>query len=141
MQKVVGVKFSASNKVYTFNANGNNLNVGDDVIVDSALGLSYGTIVTGMKEFHENDLPDDLKNVVRKATEKDAKRFEELKQKAEKDIPVIKERVKSFGLEMKVVSAEYTFDASKIIIEFSADERVDFRELLKDLAAVLKVRI
>ena len=141
MQKVVGIKFSASNKVYTFDVNGLDLNIEDEVIVESAMGLSYGVVATEVKELAEKDVPDGLKPVVRKATEKDKKRNEELKAKASKDIIVVKEKVKNQGLDMKVVSAEYTFDGSKIIIEFAAEERVDFRELLKDLAAALKVRI
>lgn len=141
MQKVIGIKFSASNKVYTFDINGLDLKIGDEVIVDSAMGLSYGVVATAVKELDQKDLPEGLKPVVRKATDKDKRRYEELKAKAEKDIFIVKEKVKSQGLDMKVVSAEYTFDGSKIIIEFAAEERVDFRDLLKDLAAALKVRI
>ncbi|MBR2909530.1 MAG: stage 0 sporulation family protein [Clostridia bacterium] len=141
MQKVVGVKFSASNKVYTFDTNGIELSIGDEVIVDSALGLSFGTVATAVKTLDEKDLPEGLKTVIRKASEKDKKRFEELKTKASKDIVIVREKVKNQGLEMKVVSCEYTFDGSKIIIEFSAEDRVDFRELLKELASALKVRI
>ena len=141
MQKVIGVKFSASNKVYTFDTNGINLSIGDEVIVDSAMGLSFGIVATAVKMLEEKDLPEGLKPVIRKATEKDKKRFEELKEKASKDIFVVREKVKKQGLEMKVVSCEYTFDGSKIIIEFSAEDRVDFRDLLKELASALKVRI
>ena len=141
MQKVIGIKFSASNKVYTFDTNGINLSIGDEVIVDSAMGLSFGIVATAVKMLEEKDLPEGLKPVIRKATEKDKKRFEELKEKASKDIFVVREKVKKQGLEMKVVSCEYTFDGSKIIIEFSAEDRVDFRDLLKELASALKVRI
>ncbi|MBQ3158134.1 MAG: hypothetical protein IJB98_00395, partial [Clostridia bacterium] len=132
---------SASNKVYTFDTNGINLSIGDEVIVDSAMGLSFGIVATAVKMLEEKDLPEGLKPVIRKATEKDKKRFEELKEKASKDIFVVREKVKKQGLEMKVVSCEYTFDGSKIIIEFSAEDRVDFRDLLKELASALKVRI
>ena len=141
MQKVIGIKFSASNKVYTFDTNNIKLSIGDEVVVDSALGLSFGYVATEEKLLDEKDLPEGLKPVVRKATDKDKKRYEELKQKASKDIVVVKEKVKKQGLDMKVVSCEYTFDGSKIIIEFASEERVDFRELLKDLASALKVRI
>ena len=105
------------------------------------MGLSFGIVATAVKMLEEKDLPEGLKPVIRKATEKDKKRFEELKEKASKDIFVVREKVKKQGLEMKVVSCEYTFDGSKIIIEFSAEDRVDFRDLLKELASALKVRI
>ena len=141
MQKVIGIKFSASNKVYTFDTNGLDLSIGDEVVVDSAMGLSFGTVATAVKMLEEKDLPEGLKPVVRKATEKDKKRFEELKVKASKDIAIVRDKVKKQGLDMKVVSCEYTFDGSKIIIEFSAEDRVDFRDLLKELASALKVRI
>ena len=141
MQKLVGVKFSASNKVYSFDPNGLELEIGEPVIVDSALGLSFGTVATNNKDVDESDIPEGLKKVVRRATEQDRKKFNELKEKASKDLVVIRDKVKKQGLEMKIVSAEYSFDASKIIIEFAAEDRVDFRELLKDLASTLKVRI
>ena len=98
MQKVIGIKFSASNKVYTFDTNGINLSIGDEVIVDSAMGLSFGIVATAVKMLEEKDLPEGLKPVIRKATEKDKKRFEELKEKASKDIFVVREKVKSKAL-------------------------------------------
>lgn len=141
MQKVVGVKFRSSPKVYIFSCNGLALEVNQDVIVDSSLGLSYGTVASIEKEINEKEFSEPLKNVVRVATNEDKKKFAELQEKATKSLVIVKEKVEKLGLEMKIVSCEYTFDASKIIIEFSADERVDFRELLKELASALKVRI
>lgn len=141
MQKVIGVKFNESNKVYSFDPNGLDLGIGENVIVDSAIGLSFGTVVTNVKEIDELDLQEPLKVVVRKATEQDEKKFEELREKAKKDVVLIKDKVSKLGLEMKIASASYCFDGTKIIIEFSADDRVDFRDLLKELAASLKVRI
>jgi len=140
MQKVVGVKFKSNGKVYLFSKNNIDLNVNDNVIVDSAVGLSFGTVHL-IKEVNENDLNEPLKCVIRKATKEDCKKYEELTEKAKKDIFVVREKVKKLDLEMKVVSAEYSFDGSKILIEFSAEDRVDFRDLLKELASVLKVRI
>lgn len=138
MQKVVGVKFSGG-KVYTFNANSLEPQINDNVIAETSLGLSYGVVATPIREIETPN--EDLKNIIRIATPQDKKKFEELKKRAEKDLPVIKEKVKKLDLAMKIVSAEYTFDASKIIIEFAADDRVDFRELLKELASALHVRI
>jgi len=140
MQKVVGVKFKSNGKVYLFDINNVNVAVDDDVIVDSALGLSYGK-VSLIKTINENELNEPLKMVVRKATDKDKKKFLELEEKSKKDILVVKDKVKQLGLEMKIVSAEYCFDGSKILIEFAAEDRVDFRDLLKELASILKVRI
>ena len=140
MQKVVGVKFKTNGKVYLFDKNNIDVNVNDNVIVDSIFGLSFGN-VNLIKEINENELNEPLKNVVRKATKEDVKKHEELTEKAKKDIFVIREKVKKLELEMKVVSAEYSFDGTKILIEFSAEDRVDFRDLLKELASALKVRI
>lgn len=141
MQRVVGIKFKNSGKVYTFSENGLDLQIGEDVVVDSSVGLSLGNVAFNNREIDEYTLSEPLKNVLRKATEKDLKTYKELEQKAEKDIILVKNKVKELGLEMKVVSAEYLLDGSKIVIEFSADDRVDFRDLLKELAAMLKVRI
>ena len=140
MQKVVGVKFRANGKVYLFDKNNIELNVNDDVIVDSALGLSYGKVAL-IKDVNESEIEEPLKNVVRKATENDKKKFLELEEKSKKDVFIVREKVKKMGLDMKIVSAEYCFDGSKILIEFSAEDRVDFRDLLKELASALKVRI
>jgi len=140
VQKVVGVKFKTNGKVYLFNKNNIDVIVDDDVIVDSILGLSYGK-VSLIKEVDETELNEPLKNVVRKATEKDKKKYLELMERSQKDVFVVREKVKKLGLEMKIVSAEYCFDGSKILIEFSAEDRVDFRDLLKELASAFKVRI
>ncbi len=141
MQRVVGIKFKNSGKIYTFSTNGLDLYIGDDVVVDSSVGLSLGKVVFNNREIDELELSEPLKSVLRKATEKDLKNYKELEQKAEKDIVLVKGKVKELGLEMKIVSAEYLLDGSKIVIEFSAEDRVDFRDLLKELAAMLKVRI
>jgi len=141
MQSVVGVRFNPSGKIYFFNPNNVELEVGDNCIVDCKIGLSYGTVAVKNAEIEEIELSEPLKKVVRKATEQDKKKYSELKEKAQNDINLVREKVKKFGLDMKIVSAEYCFDGSKIIIDFSADDRVDFRDLLKELASALKVRI
>ena len=141
MQKLVGIKFSATGKVYSFDPNGLELNIGDKVVVDSEVGVSYAEVATKIKEVEKLDIVEPLKVVIRKATDADEKKNKELCEKARKDIVIIKEKVKALELEMKIVSATYCLDGSKIIIEFSAEERVDFRDLLKELASTLKVRI
>ena len=141
MQSVVGIKFNPSGKIYFFNPNGVDLKVGDNCIVDCKIGLSYGAVAVENTQLEEGELSEPLRDVVRKATAQDDKKFLELKQKAQTDINIVRDKVKKLGLEMKIVAAEYCFDASKIIIDFSADDRVDFRDLLKELASALKVRI
>lgn len=140
MQKIVGIKFRETGKAYSFDPNGIKLEAGDKVIVDSASMLCVGEVAF-LKDIDESSLSEPLKKVLRKATEEDLKKQAELKEKAAKDIFLVREKVRELGLEMKIVSAEYSLDASKIVIEFSAEERVDFRDLLKELASALKVRI
>lgn len=140
MQKIVGIKFRETGKAYSFDPNGLKLDAGDKVVVDSASMLCIGEVAF-LKDIDENSLSEPLKKVLRKATEEDIKKQTELKEKAAKDIFLVREKVRELGLEMKIVSAEYSLDASKIVIEFSAEERVDFRDLLKELASALKVRI
>ena len=141
MQNITGVKFKNSGKVYTFLTNGLSLKIGDKVIVDTSAGLSLGQVAFNNRQIDEKDVQEPLKPILRKANEKDLRNFEELQTKAAKDLVFIKEKVKQLGLDMKIVSAEYLLDGSKIVIEFSAEDRVDFRELLKELAAEFKVRI
>ncbi|MBQ7466642.1 MAG: stage 0 sporulation protein [Clostridia bacterium] len=141
MQNVTGVKFKNSGKIYTFLTNGLTLEVGDNVVVETSAGLSFGQVAFASREIDENQAAEPLKPILRKATEKDIKNFEELQTKALKDLVFVKEKVKQLNLDMKIVSAEYLLDGSKIVIEFSAEDRVDFRELLKELASELKVRI
>lgn len=140
MQKIVGIKFRETGKAYSFDPNFLNLEVGEKVVVDSASMLCIGEVAF-LKEIDESTLQEPLKKVIRKATKEDLEKQQELKEKASKDIFLIREKVRALGLEMKIVSAEYSLDASKIVIEFSAEERVDFRDLLKELASALKVRI
>lgn len=140
MQKIVGIKFRQTGKAYSFDMNGLSLEINDKVVVDSASMLCIGEVAF-VKEIDENSLSEPLKKVIRKATDVDLKKQVELSEKASKDIFTIRNKVKELGLEMKIVSAEYSLDASKIVVEFSAEERVDFRELLKELASILKVRI
>lgn len=140
MQKIVGIKFRSTGKAYSFDRNNLDLVCGEKVVVDSSSMLCIGEVAF-LKDIDGRDLAEPLKKVVRKATENDFKRQKELSEKASKDIFTIRKKVKELGLDMKIVSAEYSLDAGKIVVDFSAEERVDFRDLLKELASLLKVRI
>jgi len=141
MQKVIGVKLNNLAKVYFFDPKGLELKIGDKVIVSTSVGMALGTIAFGERNIDENELSEPAKEIIRVATNKDLEIEKQNREKAQKALAVIKENVKSLNLQMKIVSAEYTFDASKIVIDFTAEERVDFRELLKNLATALKTRI
>ncbi len=141
MQKVVGIKYSPSGKVYYFNACGLNLNKEDRVIVETSAGLQFGVVAFAEREIENLDGDMELKPVVRIATEKDILKRKALDEKIPETLRLIKQKVAKFNLPMKISEASYTFDGSKLIIEFTAEDRVDFRELLKDLASTFKVRI
>ena len=141
MQKVVGIKIGALAKIYFFDPKNIELKIGDSVIVQTQLGLSFGTVAIESRMIDETDLQEPLKDVVRKATQKDIQTNLELIEKAKNAVKIVKKEVKNLALNMKVVGAEYTFDGNKVIIDFTAEERVDFRDLLKILATSLKSRI
>ena len=140
-QAVVGVKFKEFGKVYSFNPNGLKLSVGDKVIVDTNNGLSFGIIETAETLVDESKINGELKNVLRIATEKDLKQNERNIEKEKEALKITQEEIDALKLDMKLVSAEYNFDASKVIINFLSDNRVDFRDLVKTLAVKLKARI
>jgi cell fate regulator YaaT (PSP1 superfamily) len=141
MAIIVGIKFRSGNKVYYFDPKDILFDEGDGAIVETARGQEFGTVVITNKEVEEKDIVQPLKPVVRKATAEDVKKME--KNLADKDhaLKVIREKVAEMGLSMKLVDAEYTFDRSKLIFYFTAEGRVDFRELVKVLASIFKVRI
>ncbi|ACB83638.1 PSP1 domain-containing protein [Natranaerobius thermophilus] len=138
---VVGVRFKKAGKIYYFDPNDIDLEVGNKVIVETARGLEFGQVVTGPKEVTEEDIVAPLKQVLRKATEEDEEKVAEIKQKEDQAFEVCLDKISKHGLEMKLVDVEQSFDGSKIIFYFTADGRVDFRELVKDLASVFKTRI
>ena len=141
LYKVVGIRFSGVGKTYYFDPRNFSVKTGDNVIVETARGMEYGTAVTDIKEVAENEIVQPLKPIQRMATENDKKKLEDNK-KAEKDaLKTCEEKVKKHNLPMKLLNAEYTFDRGKIIFYFTAGSRVDFRELVKDLASVFKTRI
>ena len=141
MVTVVGVRFKKAGKVYYFNPGGLDLAVGDKVIVETSRGVEYGEVVTGPKDVKEEDIITPLKDVMRKATPEDEVVVKENRQKALEAEKIAIEKIQKHTLEMKLIDVEYTFDRSKLIFYFTADGRVDFRELVKDLAAVFRTRI
>ena len=141
MIKVIGVRFRQAGKIYFFAPGKFDINKGDNVIVETARGVEYGRVVQGIHEVDENDVIQPLKSVIRVATEED-KKFEEANREKEKEaFNICLEKIRKHGLEMKLIDAEYTFDNNKLLFYFTADGRIDFRELVKDLAAVFRTRI
>lgn len=135
------VSFSESNKLYTFGTNDDTLKVHDKVVVETVRGLEVGTIMKENQLFENVSTELEIKPVIRKATEKDLKDMEENKEAAKKAMVICEEAIQAQGLDMRLIEAEYTLDRSKIIFVYVADDRVDFRELLKDLATKFKCRI
>ena len=141
MINVVSVKFKDTGRSYYFDPVDMLLKTGDKVIVESAGGLSLGTVSAGAHAVSEDKIVKELKKVLRKATEKDFAQLEENRKKEEKAFEICEKKIAEHGLEMKLVSVEYSFDASKITFFFTADGRIDFRELVKDLVAHFHARI
>ena len=141
MVKVVGVKFKTAGKVYYFDPDDLQVEIGTNVIVETARGMEFGTVNMTEKEVHPSEIVSPLKKIIRIADEKDYKKHKENVQKKERALKLCQEKVDKHKLEMKLIDVEYTFDNSKIIFYFTADGRVDFRELVKDLAGVFKMRI
>lgn len=141
MTKVIGVKFKENGKSYYFNPNNLDIKENDNVIVETVRGLEFGKVVFADKEINEEELANPLKDVVRIATKADETKHEENLKKAEDAIKICEEKVKKHNLDMKLIDVEYTFDNSKIIFYFSAEGRIDFRELVKDLATIFRTRI
>ena len=141
MVKIVGVKFLNSCKVYYFDPQGEVYEVGEGVIVDTARGTEYGVVQVGTKEVSESEIVQPLKPVTRRATKKEIEKIKENEKKVPWVIETTKKEVEKLGLQMKVTGAEYVFDGSKILIYFTAPERVDFRDLIKALVPILHHRI
>ena len=139
--EVVGVRFKAGGKVYYFDPGELTLQAGEQVIVETVRGLEFGTVAAGNKTVRASEIVGALKPVVRVATEADIRKNEQNKQLEEGAWAVWAENVKKNGLVMQLVDVEYTFDNSKLIFYFTADGRVDFRELVKDLAGIYRTRI
>lgn len=141
MVKVAGVRFKKAGKIYYFDPDVLQVEKGTNVIVETARGMEFGTVTSGIKEVPENEIVPPLKKIVRIADENDAVQHRENVRKKQRAIELCQEKVNKHNLQMKLIDVEYTFDNSKIIFYFTADGRVDFRELVKDLAGVFKMRI
>ena len=141
MVTVVGVRFKPAGKIYYFDPGELTLELGDYVIVETARGLEYGEIASAPEEVSKKSVVQPLKKVIRTADEQDRQKHEENLQKKQDALEICQKKIDARGLEMKLIDVEYTFDNTKIIFYFTADGRVDFRELVKDLASVFKMRI
>jgi len=141
MAEVITVKFKDNGKPYYFDPNGATVNKGDGVIVETARGVEYGLCADGNKEVEESCIVRPLKSIFRVATEADRIQHEENKQKAEAAMKICREKIEYHKLDMNLVEAEYTFDKAKLTFFYTAPDRVDFRELVKTLAATFRTRI
>lgn len=141
MIKLIGVRFRRAGKIYDFDPLDMPIEKGGHVIVETVRGIEYGLVVQGVHEVDENQVFQPLKPVIRVATEDDDRIYAENREKEKKAAVIFQEKVAKHGLEMKLVDTEYTFDNNKVLFYFTADGRVDFRELVKDLASVFKTRI
>ncbi|ASA97223.1 MULTISPECIES: PSP1 domain-containing protein [Anoxybacillus] len=141
MYEVVGVRFKKAGKIYYFDPGDLPISNGDYVIVETVRGVEFGKVVVAKKQVDEKDIVLPLKKVIRLADQKDKLVVEENKKAAEEAYDICLKKVEEHGLEMKLVDVEYTFDRNKIVFYFTADGRVDFRELVKDLAAIFRTRI
>ena len=141
MIKVIGVRFRTAGKIYFFDPLEFDIKRGDHVIVETARGVEYGTVVCDPKEVEEDQVIQPLKAVLRVATEKDDEQEKNNKAKEKEAFKICLEKIRKHELEMKLIDAEYTFDNNKVLFYFTADGRIDFRELVKDLASVFKTRI
>ncbi len=141
MVKVIGVRFRTAGKIYFFDPGALEIKRGDHVIVETARGIEYGTVVGDPREVDEKKVIQPLKPVLRIATQRDDEQEAGNKEKEKEAFKICLEKIRKHGLEMKLIDAEYTFDNNKVLFYFTADGRIDFRELVKDLASVFRTRI
>jgi len=141
MTKVIGVRFRNAGKVYYFAPGKLKIYQGEHVIVETARGVEYGYVVLGVKEVEDDKIIQPLKPVMRVATPEDDEKAIKNREKEKEAFKICQEKIRKHELEMKLIDAEYTFDNNKVLFYFTADGRIDFRELVKDLAAVFKTRI
>lgn len=141
MANVIGVRFRRAGKIYYFDPAGLDIKQGDNVIVETARGIEYGKVVLGIREIEEDKIVQPLKPVIRVATPEDDEIERKNKEKEKEAFKICLEKIAKHGLEMKLIDSEYTFDNNKVLFYFTADGRIDFRELVKDLASVFKTRI
>ena len=141
MRNIVGVKFRKNCKIYSFDPNSMTFQKGENVIVETVRGLEFGTIYVPNKDVNDEDIIEPLKKVIRKATEEDIQKNKENIKKEKEAFNTFRDKVKEHNLDMKLVSSEYIFDNSKLLFYFTAEGRIDFRDLVKDIASIYKTRI
>ena len=141
MKKIVGVRFKKPGKIYFFDPEDLEINMGDKVIVETAMGNEFGEVVVNKRELPEEKITNPLKKVIRIATSEDIKNMEMYKSKEPEAFKICEEKIKKHKLDMNLTDVEYKFDGSKILFYFTADGRIDFRELVKELASIFKTRI
>ena len=141
MIKVIGVRFRKAGKVYYFDPAQMEIKMGDHVIVETARGIEFGEVVLGVREVDEKKVIQPLKSVIRMATKNDEELERKNKEKEHEAFQICQEKIRKHELQMKLIDAEYTFDNNKLLFYFTADGRIDFRELVKDLASVFHTRI
>ena len=141
MTRAIGVRFRPAGKIYYFAPGKFHIRQGGKVIVETARGIEFGTVVAGPKEVKDEEVMQPLKSVIRIATEEDKRAEEKNREKEKEAFEICLEKIRKHNLDMKLINAEYTFDNNKVLFYFTADGRIDFRELVKDLAAVFRTRI
>lgn len=141
MTKVIGVRFRTAGKVYYFAPGALDIKAGDKVIVETARGVEFGHVVVGIKEVEDESIMQPLKPVIRIATQDDIRKEAKNREKEKEAFKICLEKIRKHELDMKLIDAEYTFDNNKVLFYFTADGRIDFRELVKDLASVFRTRI
>ena len=141
MTEVIGVRFRTAGKIYYFDPKDIHFTRGEHAIVETARGIEYGFVVMGNRETEDAKIVQPLKEVIRKANAEDDQRHLENEAKEKEAYKVCQEKIRKHNLEMKLIDVEYTFDSSKVLFYFTADGRVDFRSLVKDLAAIFRTRI
>jgi cell fate regulator YaaT (PSP1 superfamily) len=141
MVKIIGVNFRNGGKIYYFSPGENIVKVGQKVIVETSRGIEMGTVLLGIREMEEEKVTQPLKEIIRIAEEEDFLHIEENKKKEKEALAICQEKIEKHGLAMKLIACEYTFENNKILFYFTADGRIDFRELVKDLASVFRTRI
>lgn len=141
MATVIGIRFKDAGKIYYFDPGDFEIEAGDFAIVETVRGVEYGEVVLSKRELSDDEIVKPLKKVIKKADETDARKVAENKQKEKEAFDICCQKIEKRELDMKLISVEYTFDCNKIIFYFTANGRVDFRELVKDLASVFKARI
>ncbi len=141
MTEVIGVKFNKMGKVYYFDPKGNRLQVGDGAVVETARGTEFAFVAIPNRQVADEEIVAPLKPIIRRATPQDFEKLEKNKQKEKEAFEIAAQQIREHKLDMKLISTEYTFDGSKILFYFTADGRVDFRELVKSLASIFKTRI